>query len=389
MMESDTLYVILLSGTGLFFLLQMLYFRCYLWKPVSYYRHVGRKKTAESAATPAVSVIVCAHNQSELLARHLPYLLEQEYPDYEVVVVDEGSFDETHETLSALAKKYNRLYHTYIPHGAKLNRKKLALSIGIKAARNEVLLFTEADCCPLSRNWIRAMVANFDERTDIVTGYGALPSDDGLMGQLFVYDNLIDNLRAFAMTLRKKPYTAKGTNLAYRKRLFLNGKGFQPYLHLKSGADDLFVNTEATPTNTRIEMSPESVTIRIRCDFKIWKGIKIAQLTTRRYYKPGPRMLWALEGFSRFGFWASAVAVCFLAPLWTLPAVAALFVLLRWAALGFVLNRAARILQRNVQFCWSIPLLEILQPVFNGYFLVVHLFKRKSDYTWKMKSGRG
>ncbi|MDR2627647.1 MAG: glycosyltransferase [Dysgonamonadaceae bacterium] len=380
--------IFLLSGIGLFFLLQVLYFFCYLWKPVRYFNLIRKGEISIGTATPPVSVIICAQNESENLNRFLPCILEQDYPQYEVIVVNEGSTDESEDVLCRLGAKYKHLYHTYIPGNVKLSKKKLAITVGIKAAKYDILLFTNADCCPVSGNWIRCMARHFDGETAIVTGYGAMPTRKGFVGKSILFDTLIVGLRAFSLALMNKPYTAKGANMAYRKDLFLKGKGFQPYLYLQDGEDDLFVNTEATATNTRIEMSPESITVRDFCNFKTWTEMKIRQLTTRNYYRLGPQLLWNVESFTRFAFWAFAgtiLAFTALTPQWIISAVAMFFLVLsRWLLFGLVINKAAKILQQNEKFYWSIPLLEITRPFLNVYFHINHYFRKKSDYTWRM-----
>ncbi|MDR1121360.1 MAG: glycosyltransferase [Dysgonamonadaceae bacterium] len=389
MMFFSALEIVLLSGSGLFFLLQVLYFCCYLWKPVRYSCRLRKGIIPEGTATPSVSVIVCEQNESENLARFLPAILEQDYPQYEVIVVSMGSSEKSEEVLGAMKDKYRHLYHTYVPEGARLSKKKLAIAIGIKAAKYDVLLFTEASCRPLSHHWIRSMAGNFDGHTDIVTGYGALPKTKGFIGKSSVFDNLISALRAFSLTLMKKPYTARGTNLAYRKDLFLKGKGFQQYLYLQDGADDLFVNSEATPSNMRIAISPESVTMMDACNFDIWEDIKIRQLATRRFYKGGQQMLWNAESATRFGFWIFAVTSFVVAEQWiVISAVVAGLIVIRWCLLGLVVNKAARILQQDEKFYWSIPLLDIARPFFYLYFHISHFFKKKSDYTHISKHGR-
>ncbi len=382
-----TIEIILLSCLGLFFLLQLLYFLCYLWKPIRHNKAIEKGKIIPDTACPEVSVIICAQNESENLSKFLPSVLEQDYPIYEVIVVNEGSSDESEEVLGAMEIKYKHLYRTYIPEDAKLSKKKLATAIGIKAAKYNTLLFTGADCKPASKDWIRLMVRHFNEKTSIVLGYGAFPKAMGFISKLAVYDNLINGLRSISMALYKNPYTGCGRNLAYKKSLFTGGNGFQKHLNLQSGEDDLFINEEANSRNTQVEISPASVTWMSFCDFRMWKEVKIKQITTRNHYhKKRAGILWQMEGLSRIGFWTFAIAcIVLFIPQIIIPSVAGFLILLRWFLQGLTINKASEKLQGGEKFYWSVPFIDLILPFFNLYFRIYHVFRRKSDYTWRVK----
>ncbi len=378
--------IALLSGLGICFIWQFIYYFCYLGKPSRYGNSIKKGKITLPAETPPVSVIICARNESENLAKFLPSVLEQDYPQYEVIVVNEGSSDESDEVLGSLGTKYKHLYHTYVPSEAKnLSKKKLAVTLGIKAAKYDVLLFTEADCKPLSSSWIKSMTRHFDQETSIVTGYGAFPKSTGLITKLAVFDNLISGLQYLSSTLNRKPYMGVGRNLAYRKELFFSENGFYTHLKLHAGEDDLFVNEKANKNNTKAEISPESVTVMENCYFSIWKELKVKQITTSKYYKKGPGIFHSLTSVSRLGFWGFALTCILLNPLeYIIPSIAGFIILCRWFIQGYTLNKAASILQQEEKFYWSIPVLDIIQPCYNLYFRIYHVFRGKSDYTWKI-----
>lgn len=384
--------LVLLSGLIVFLSLQAAYLHGYLGRPVRYYRGIKKGKISLNSATPPVSVIICAQNESENLAKFLPAILEQDYPVYEVIVVNEGSSDTSEFVLGGLEAKYKHLYHTYIPREAKnLSKKKLAITLGIKAAKYDTLLFTEADCVPSSKSWIRSMVRHFDDKTEIVLGYGAFPPGKSLMGKLAVFDNLINGLQYLSSALKQKTYMGEGRNLAYKKELFHKGNGFQTYLQLHAGEDDLFINENATEENVRVEISESSITTMDFCDFRFWKEMKVKRLATSHYYKLSLGLFRRWEGLLSLLFWAFAIA-CIVVGILYFPKLSSLILLVtatlailgRWISQAIVLNKAAKILQKGAGFYWTIPLFDILLPCFNLYFRMYHTFKGKSDYIWKI-----
>ena len=382
----------LLSGLTLFFVGQLVYYFHYLGKPSRRTNAIKKGRYILPTVTLPVSVIICAKNESANLAQFLPSVLEQNYPQYEVIVVNEGSSDESEEVLERLKTKYSHLYHTYIPQGSKnLSKKKLAVALGIKASKYDILLFTEADCKPLSSEWISSMVRHFEERVDIVVGYGAFPKSTGLITKLAVFDTLVNGLQYMSSALNRKAYMGVNRNLAYRKEAFFKGNGFQTYLQLHSGEDDLFVNENSTRQNTQVEVSDESITEMGYCDFYTWREMKIRHLATSQYYKPQPFSFRKTAKFSRFFFWAFAIATLVYGGLSfgqissiVLLSSAGVAILFRWFSLGLVLNKAARTLQKDEKFYWSIPILDIIQPCYNVYFKVYHLFRGKSDFIWRV-----
>ena len=176
--------------------------------------------------------------------KFLPSVLEQEYPDYEVIVVNDCSEDNSYDVLGILLEKYPNLKISTINKDPKFtHNKKFAQFIGIKAAKNELLLFTDADCKPVSNRWLEYMTSHFDEKTNFVLGYGGFFSKGGLLNKYIRYDCMFIAMQYLGMALRGVPYMGVGRNLAYRRSVFFRNKGFGSHNHIVSGDDDLMVNS--------------------------------------------------------------------------------------------------------------------------------------------------
>ncbi len=381
---------IAILGTIVFlFLVQLAYYAGIYAKPLRMAKRMNAAADSSNGKDmPPVSVIVYAKNESENLKSNLPHILSQTYPDYEVIVINDGSTDESDEVLKRLENDNKHLYHTYIPENVKyLSRKKLALTVGIKAAKHDILLFTEANCYPKSNRWISSMVAPFTDGADMVLGFSAYECKKGFFHKLAAYDNLIIGIQYLASALIGHPFMGYGRNLAYRKNLFFEHKGYYKSLNLHAGDDDLFVNEVATPTNTKAVFCPDSITEMIAIDrFKVWKEMKVSRAATQKFYKGFSLSFYRIESVSRFLFFASIAAGIFLGvtgnPL--VAGIACFFGLLRLGILLMVLHKSSLALQQKPVTTW-LPLLEIIQPLCNVYVRFYRIFRGKNDYTFRMQ----
>lgn len=211
---------------------------------------------------PPISVILTTYNQEEALRNHLPLILEQEYPDFEVIVVDMNSTDETAQYLEQTAKRYPNLHCTSIPSTSRnVSTIRLALTLGMRAATNEWTLLTNASCHPVSHHWLRSMgqTCAENEQAGIVLGYARLLRDkrhNARRARFFHFWQQIRNLR---YATHHGAYRAEATNLCYRKSLFLQNKGFTEGNRLQAGATEMLVNQNSTRANTAICLHPESI----------------------------------------------------------------------------------------------------------------------------------
>jgi len=297
--ELSIIELVIIGIFSFAFLTQLFYYLFFYMRIVTY-----KVKTIENKKFP-VSVIICAKDEAENLENFLPTVLEQDYPDYEVIVVNDGSIDDTADVLKRLGNNYKNLYVTTIPENTKLRQgKKLAVTIGIKAAKNEWILLTDADCQPVSKNWINSMQNNFTEKNELVLAYGGYLEQKGLLNKLIRFDTMFIAMQYFSFAMAGVPYMGVGRNLAYRKSVFFKNKGFAGHLKLKSGDDDLFVNKIANNTNTGVEFSIESFTRSVpEKSFSSWYYQKKRHLTTGHYYQFKHKFILGSALLSRFLFY--------------------------------------------------------------------------------------
>ena len=265
-------------------------------------------KTAQksNSQTHAVSVIVCARDEAENLAMNLPALLVQKYGStHEILVVNDNSFDESKYILEAYQKKFKQLQIVELTQEAKMiNGKKYPLSVGIKTAKHEVVLLTDADCVPASDTWIERMQDGYHEDTEIVLGYSAYHKQKGWLNKKIRWETFHTALQYLSYALAGIPYMGVGRNLSYKKAVFFRHKGFSAHNKLASGDDDLFINMAATKKNTRIQIHPESFTLsKPPLDAKQWHTQKRRHYSTASYYKPLHKFLLGTYSLTQFLFY--------------------------------------------------------------------------------------
>lgn len=287
-------------------LIQIFYY-CFFFLRLAFYK--ARPKS--SSRTHPVSVIICARDEAANLAKNLPGALVQQYATtHEVIAVDDNSYDDTKYLLEEFQKEFKQLHVVQLKQEAKfIPGKKFPLSVGIKTARYEVLLLTDADCVPASEYWMDKMQQVYDDNTEIVLGYGAYHKKSGLLNKFIRWDTFHTALQYFSYALARMPYMGVGRNLSYKKELFFRHKGFTAHNHIPSGDDDLFIKTAATKSNTKISIDPDTFTLSEPSKtWSQWVKQKSRHYSTAKFYKPVHKFLLGLYSFSQFLFYPLFVA---------------------------------------------------------------------------------
>lgn len=220
----------------------------------------GLTSEVASPASP-VSVVVCFHNEASRLPRHLPALLDQDYPDFELVAVDDHSTDDSAARVTALARTDRRLRLVRPPQPTRPGKKD-ALAYGISRARHELILLTDADCSPATRQWITRMTAPLrrDDEIELVLGYSPYRRSEAAVNGFQRFETVYTAQQYLGLAKVGIPYMGVGRNLAYRKRLFRRAGGGATYAHLPGGDDDLLVGHYARPGATATVTHPAAWT---------------------------------------------------------------------------------------------------------------------------------
>lgn len=324
---------------------------------------------------PKVSVIVYAHNDAEWLENFLPAMLHQDYPDYEVIVVDDASTDTSRNLISDLLTQYDNLHLTLTPDRTRgLSRKKLSIMLGIKAAQGDVVLITNANCSTTSDQWLRLMMRNFVPGVDVVIGYSHyLYKSDRKAGHCYrVFDTVTVASQYLTSAIARRPYRGVSDNLAFTRKVFFDNNGFSKNLDLRWGEDDVFLCEIATGDNTRVELLPDSMTVP--CFDRVADAHAALKLrrdfTSRKLPRRWPFLLQGLMStcnYLRLGCLAAAVALDYFNAFTV--AVAALLLVVSWIFAILPVRRLCRILQAPL-LSMGVPLYEFARPIVNVLYRI-------------------
>ena len=309
----EIIFVILCSIT----FIQIFYY-LFFFSRLAFFKTAIKNNTQ----THPVSVIICARDEAANLAKNLPGSLVQAYStSHEVIVVNDNSFDDSKYLLEEFERNFKHLKVVELKQEAKMiPGKKFPLSVGIKTAKYEIVLLTDADCVPSSEHWIEKIQESYEDSTEIVLGYGAYHKKKGLLNRLIRWETFHTALQYLSYALAGKPYMGVGRNLSYKKAIFFRHKGFSSFNHISSGDDDLFINTAATKNNTKINISPEAFTLSDSPNtWNQWVKQKRRHYSTAKYYKPLHQFLLGLYSLSHFLFFPLLItAVAFYNWQWSL-----------------------------------------------------------------------
>ena len=328
----------------------------------------------------SISVIVCAKNEAENLKLFIPLIGNQDYSNFEIVLVNDASIDNTLNVMEDLANKYDNIKIVDVENNeAFWANKKYALTLGIKASKYDYLIFTDADCKPVSKHWIKEISSNFSNQKTIVLGYGGYKKiKNSLLNKLIRFETLLTAIQYFSYAKFGLPYMGVGRNLAYRKDEFYNVNGFIGHMDINSGDDDLFINNIATNDNTEVCYTPHSFTKSLpKTTFNDWFRQKRRHVSTAKRYKLMHKLLLAEFYSSQILFWTLGIfllAVKF--KLYTVLSVFALTIIIKYLIIGF---SAKKLNESDLIFLY--PFLELFLILFQFSIFIANLISKPKH--WK------
>ena len=322
-----------------------------------------------------ISVIVCAKNEEENVANFIPILAEQNYPDFEIVLIDDASSDGTLGVFEEFEKQYPNIRLVKVENNeAFWGNKKYALTLGIKAAKKEYLLFTDADCYPTSKDWITAMSSQFTMQKTIVLGYGKYEKiANSFLNKIIRFETLLTAIQYFSWAKAGHPYMGVGRNMGYKKEEFFNVNGFIEHIQVRSGDDDLFINQAANAKNVTIAYTPESFTLsKPKTTFKEFFTQKRRHVATANYYKPFDKLQLGLFYCSQLLF----ILLAFLLLAFQFQWILVLSLLLAryivaWIVVGF---SAGKLKENDIKF-WF-PIVEIILIFTQINIFITNIFSK-------------
>ncbi|WKD86953.1 putative glycosyltransferase EpsJ [Polaribacter huanghezhanensis] len=350
---------------------QLIYFLCF--SSILFVKE--KKKTIKQIP---VSIIICAKNEEHNLQAFLPSIINQKYADFEIILINDASSDDTLEVMESFKEQHANIKIVNVKNNeAFWGNKKYALTLGIKAATNEHLLFTDADCEPVSRLWVQSMTQHFSSKKTIVLGYGKYKTQKTFVNLLVRFETFLTAIQYFSYAKLGSPYMGVGRNLAYTKSEFFKTNGFIKHIQIRSGDDDLFIQEAATKINTAICLNRKSFTIsNPPVTLKEWFRQKRRHVSTASYYQFKHQFFLGLYFASKFFFYVSAILLFFLMSWKLITPIFGVYILSLYLVFGF---SAKRLQEKKVIF--FLPFLDLFLLLFQFSIFISNTFSKPTH--WK------
>ncbi|MEX2483336.1 MAG: glycosyltransferase [Brumimicrobium sp.] len=344
-----------------------------------FYARVAFHKHKTTDFNPPVSIIIAARNEEDNLFEFLPYILEQDYPEFEVIVVNHQSVDDSTHILKAFKRKYEHLKVIEITRNQHLTSgKKLPLTIAIKGAKYEHLLFTDADCKPSSRKWIEIMANQFIDKKQLVLGYAPYEEKPGFLNSLIRFDTAQIGISYLSYAKAGLPYMGVGRNIGYTKSLFLENKGFKSHYAIQSGDDDLFVQETAKNKNYAVCISSHAFCLSApKENWADWIEQKSRHFTTAPRYGVIKKLLLGIYPLTLILLYASFITLLVNNWLcWISVGAFALVLILKWITQGLALKQI-----NEKSFVWSFLLWDIFYAIITP--IIYYTTENSTAAKWK------
>lgn len=318
----------------------------------------------ESARLMPVSLVVAARNEFNNLEKNIPLWLGQDYPEFELIIADDGSTDGTADYIAALAEQNPKIKLVLLdPLYVKMHGKKIALTLAYKKARYNQFVLTDADCTPASDQWLKQMASKLSGNTEIVLGYSPYERRKGLLNKIIRYETVFTALHYIGYAMVKKAYMGVGRNLAYTRNVYDRNNGFASHSHVPAGDDDLFVQQASNAQNTAVCLSPESFCYSIpKKTFKEWRQQKRRHMWVGKFYTGKVKQSLAWFPISQIFFLASIVTWFFLGAWFVYPLG---ILILKWIPEWIIFGSRSKKLGSGD--------LSGLYPIFNLFYSVWYI----------------
>lgn len=309
---------------------------------------------------PHISIVMSARNQGDVLKKNLPRFLEQDYPKdaFEVIVVNESSTDNTEDELKLLKAQHANLYTTFIPESSHyLSRRKLALTLGVKAAKNEWIVFVDAASQPVSSNWLTTLASYCNAENDIVCGYSNYDTETSKAYHRFRH--LHTALYQMRTAMRSQAYRYEGAQIAFRRQMFMQNNGFLKNLMYLRGEYDFIANEYSCEGRTAVMNAPDGILCQDAPTPREWKNSQLFYMETRRHLRRTLpwRVLHNTDTFMQHINWLAVMATL------ACSLLTSDYILTAAAAAAFIITALLRttfIMKASDEYSERLPMLGVL-----------------------------
>jgi glycosyltransferase involved in cell wall biosynthesis len=317
-------------------------------------------------------VIICAKNAEKTIKACIQSILDQDYPDFEIIIAEDYSTDCTPQFLEHLQSQYSQL-NSFRPSIDRLG-KKIALQEAIEKSAGEWILLTDADCLAPTNTWISTMLLSLRQETDVVLGYSSYLTQKGGLNAMIRYETIYIALQYFSAARFGMAYMGVGRNLAFKKSAFTENDPFLAASANFSGDDDVIVAALAKNDNVEIVLeAPAHTTSAPKTTISEYFQQKRRHLSPSIFYSPKHQIGLGLLGLSFLCFYFFGILLMFS----EIIVLVVVGYLIRLVLIVFTYRWATKILG-NREIVFLIPLLDILLALFYAFQLILLPFRKKN-----------
>ena len=351
----------------------------------------GRNMPSPEGELPPFSVIVISRDQCNELRQNLPLILNQIYPAFEVLVVDINSTDGTKKLLEKMEEEYPNLHHTFTPASARdISMQRLAITLGVKASIHPWIVITQADCTPVSHQWLKRMGESIKghRSAEIVVGYTRYSKESDYTARKMFFYRFWQQMKTLAYAKKYGAYRSEGTNLAYKKELFLSHQGFASHVNLLMGATDIMVNQNSTKNNTALCIHPDSIIEQKVPARKHWVQDRlyflesVKHFTRKKLYLTYDIATTCLHLLLAL-LMTATIVLSIMEGEYVITGVAAALWLAHFLTQGFIVNGTMKALNNTTLNIFSIAWFAHLIPVWNTKIFLQHALGSKQKFRKK------
>lgn len=337
---------------------------------------LNNKKEKEYDLKP-ISVILYVKNSELYLEKNIDYFINQKYPKFEILLVNNASSDNTDIILEKLSEKHKSLRIINVENNESFwGNKKYTYTLAIKAAKYEHLIFSEIDCKPVSENWIHEINKSFSSKKTIILGYKRLLKTSSLFNLIIRFDNLLESIKSFSFTKINSPYSADSRNYAFTKKDFYRVNGFINHIKIKNGKEDLFVKDAKQKYNSAYTLSDESfVESSKSLSFKEWFLNKKNSNLLKRHYSFKNQFLLNAFSFSKVFLYFLTIILLLIHD-WKIILIIFSSYIIFQSVITFIINRKFK----ETSIFYLSPILDFLLVLFQISIFISNLISKPPNW---------
>lgn len=367
-----TIDIIFIAAFLVVFFMQVYYL-------LRYYLKAARHRDEEGNATSAgISILMSVRNEEQRIKEILEKFEAQQFQDYQILVINVHSEDNTDGILSALAENNHKLKVTSLSQETQFSEKQI-INIGLKGSSNPWIILVTSASGEINPDWLENMSKLLDPTTDLVVGYTNIERMKGFRNLVIRLERFNQFMVSSGWTLAGKPFVFSENNILFRRSMYFDTLGFRHKMNRNFANLELIFNENAKKGRVRVSTNPE-MAIREHVEDDRGDHIRLLKkcVQIRQSLSPGKKLSLFTDDLTRILLPVLTTAVIFLHPeYWiTFSVFPIIYLILLIIIVKMLLNR----LNERKIFLSSLVYI-LIKPIVNWWFFwSVYIIHRRNRW---------